>query len=93
MLSSRELHVLISDIGMPGRDGYVLIDAIRRHADPQVHGIRAIAVTSYAGDHYRARAIDGGYDEYVAKPLDPARFVATIAQLIGHPGRAHGRAR
>ncbi|WP_438011166.1 hybrid sensor histidine kinase/response regulator [Sorangium sp. So ce321] len=90
LLSSRELHVLISDIGMPGRDGYVLIDAIRRHADPRVHGIRAVAVTSYAGDHYRARAIDGGYDEYVAKPLDPGRFAAKIARLIGHPGRGHG---
>ncbi|XXX81837.1 ATP-binding protein [Sorangium sp. So ce134] len=87
-LSSRAFDVMISDIGMPGRDGYVLIDAIRGHVDPKVRSIRAIAVTSYAGEHYRVRAIKGGYDEYLAKPLDPDRLVATIAQLIGRPARS-----
>ncbi|WP_437321145.1 ATP-binding protein [Sorangium sp. So ce385] len=87
-LSSRAFDVMISDIGMPGRDGYVLIDTLRSHVDPQVRSIRAIAVTSYAGEHYRRRAIEGGYDEYIAKPLEPGRFVATVAQLVGRPSRS-----
>ncbi|WP_437947990.1 ATP-binding protein [Sorangium sp. So ce296] len=87
-LSSRAFDVMISDIGMPGRDGYVLIDTVRRHVDPKVRSIHAIAVTSYAGEHYRRRAIEGGYDEYIAKPLEPGRFVATVAQLVGRPSRS-----
>ncbi|WP_234024027.1 hybrid sensor histidine kinase/response regulator [Sorangium cellulosum] len=90
-LASERFDVLISDIGMPGQDGYVLMDAVRGHTDPRVRGIRAVAVTSYAGDSYRARAIDGGFDEYVAKPLEPARFTSAIAELVARPAR-DGRA-
>ncbi|WP_437682661.1 ATP-binding protein [Sorangium sp. So ce131] len=90
-LASERFDVLISDIGMPERDGYVLMDAVRGHTDPRVRSIRAIAVTSYAGDSHRARAIDGGFDEYVAKPLEPARFASTIAELVARPAR-DGRA-
>ena len=73
----------------PDRDGYGMIHAIRTHPSADVRAIRAIAVTSYAGDHYRARAISAGYDEYIAKPVEPARLTQVVSDLIRRHPRAH----
>jgi signal transduction histidine kinase/ActR/RegA family two-component response regulator len=85
VLSSERFDVLVGDIGMPDRDGYALIDAIRSHPDRHVREMRAIAVTSYAGDHYRARAISAGYDEYISKPVEPGRLAEVVADLVRQP--------
>jgi signal transduction histidine kinase/ActR/RegA family two-component response regulator len=87
LLSSGSFNVLVGDIGLPDRDGYGMIEAIRTHPSAKVRAIRAIAVTSYAGDHYRARAIGAGYDEYIAKPVEPARLTQVVADLIRKPQR------
>jgi signal transduction histidine kinase/ActR/RegA family two-component response regulator len=89
VLETEPIDVLIADIGMPDRDGYALIEAVRRHADAAARNIRAIAVTSYAGDAYRDRAMSAGYDGYVAKPVDPARLALLVADLLAaKPSRA-----
>jgi signal transduction histidine kinase/CheY-like chemotaxis protein len=86
--SPDRLDMLIADIGMPGRDGYALIEAVRRDPDASIRGISAIAVTSYAGDSYRDRARACGYDDYVAKPVDPNQLVGLVADLLRRKARA-----
>ena len=76
--------LLVSDIGMRGEDGYTLIRDVRRRLDA-VRTVPAIALTAYAGDEDRRRALREGYDVHVAKPIDPEELVE-IAVRLG-PGR------
>ncbi len=76
--------VLISDIGMPEVDGYTLIQQIRALAPEKGGNIPAIALTAYAREDDRDRAIEWGYQCHIPKPLDPDRLVEAIVELI-HP--------
>jgi PAS domain S-box-containing protein len=73
--------VLIADIEMPDEDGYSLIRKIR--ACPWDHGglTPAIALTAYAGDANRKRALDAGYQKHMTKPADPNELARTILRL------------
>ena len=73
--------LLVSDIGLPGDDGYVLIQKLRRQEAAGGRSIPALAVTAYARAEDRTRALSAGYQLHVAKPLEPADFVAAIASL------------
>jgi signal transduction histidine kinase len=68
----RERHpdVVLCDIGLPGMDGYEVARAIR--AEPDLAGIRLVAVSGYAQPEDRDRASRAGFDAHVAKPADPA---------------------
>jgi PAS domain S-box-containing protein len=79
--------VLVSDIGMPGEDGYVLMQKVRAlgHHNP-VSGVPAIALTAYARSEDRRRALASGFQMHVSKPIEPCRLVAAIAQLAGRGG-------
>ena len=73
--------VLISDIGMPGKDGIDLITSVRA-MDPECGGrIPAIALTAYARTEDRARVLEAGFQRHVAKPVEPSILAATIADL------------
>jgi len=74
--------VLISDIGMPEVDGYTLIQQIRALAPEKGGNIPAIALTAYAREDDRDRAIEWGYQCHIPKPLDPDRLVDAIVELI-----------
>ena len=87
-LHSDRFDVLIADIGIPGRDGYALIETVRRDPQASIRGICSIAVTSYAGDSYRDRARSSGYDDYVAKPVDPCRLADLVAEVMRRKARA-----
>jgi PAS domain S-box-containing protein len=71
--------VLLADLGMPIEDGFSLITAIRNHQSPHVRGVRAIAVTAYAGDDALRRALAAGFDGYIRKPIDFDRLVSYIS--------------
>ena len=73
--------VLLSDIGMPGMDGYALIRELRER--PQARDIPAAALTAYAHADDRGQAIAAGYQRHVAKPVEPAELVAVVASLAG----------
>jgi CheY-like chemotaxis protein/two-component sensor histidine kinase len=73
--------VLLSDIGMPGMDGYALIRELRER--PAARGIPAAALTAYAHADDRGQAIAAGYQLHVAKPVEPAELVAVVASLAG----------
>ena len=81
-LAVRRPDVLVSDIAMPGEDGYSLIRSIRQ-ADEAAGRTRlpCIAVTAYARDDDRARALAAGYDRHLTKPLDPEALLEAIAEL------------
>jgi PAS domain S-box-containing protein len=70
-------RVVVSDISMPGQDGYELAAALRRAGD----GPQIIALTGYAADSDRRQASESGFDAHVAKPVDVDELVAVIAGL------------
>ena len=72
--------ILISDIGMPGKDGYMMIKELRS-LDIL---LPAIALTAFARSEDRTRALNSGFQGHVAKPVEPAELLATISSLVGH---------
>jgi signal transduction histidine kinase len=84
-LFERRPHVLIADLGMPGMDGYALIEQVRA-LDPDFGGqTPAVAVTAYASAQDRLRALQAGYQNHVAKPVEPEELAIVIASLTGRP--------
>lgn len=71
--------VLISDIAMPGEDGYQLIEKVLAlQVQP---GIPAIAITAYAKEEDKQRALAAGYQRYLSKPVELGEFISTVAEL------------
>ena len=85
--------LLSADIGMPDQDGYSLIQAIRQESARCGGAIPAVAVSGYAGIADRQRALTAGFDGHIAKPVDPAALIGTIADLLakGRVKRAGAR--
>jgi CheY-like chemotaxis protein/two-component sensor histidine kinase len=73
--------VLVSDIGLPDVDGYELMNRIRSGSPGEGSMIPAIALTAYARPEDRARALRSGYQTHLAKPVEPAELVMTIASF------------
>ncbi|HMA29741.1 MAG TPA: response regulator, partial [Thermoanaerobaculia bacterium] len=73
--------VLISDIGMPGGDGYELLTRVRGLLPESGGAIPAIALTAYARPDDRRKALEAGFNAHVPKPVDPASLVATVHAL------------
>lgn len=71
--------VLISDIAMPDEDGYQLIKRVL--ALKVVPAIPSIAITAYAKEEDKARALAAGYQRYLSKPLELGEFISTVAEL------------
>jgi CheY-like chemotaxis protein len=87
-LSERERpDILISDIGMPGMDGYELLRRMRASADPKAGRIPAVALTAFARSEDRTRALLAGFLVHVSKPVQPSELVATVASITGRTGR------
>ena len=74
--------LLISDIGMPGEDGYELIRRLRKLPVKEGGRIPAIALTAYARVEDRMSALRAGYQMHVPKPVDLAELVAVAASLV-----------
>src|SRR6266850_488529 len=75
--------IIVADIGMPGEDGYSLIRKIRDRPLDRSGLTPAIALTAYAGDGNRQRALDAGYQKHISKPAEPEELALTIASLAG----------
>jgi signal transduction histidine kinase/ActR/RegA family two-component response regulator len=79
--------VIISDIGMPEQDGYDLIRSIRE-MEKQLGGTTpAVALTAFARSADRTRAMLAGYQMHLAKPVEPAELIATVASVSRMMGR------
>ena len=83
LLSDQSPDVLISDIGMPGIDGYEFLRRVRLHDDEQLSRVPAVALTAFARSEDRTRALRAGFLAHVAKPVEPAELIATIAAVTG----------
>jgi len=77
-----EPDMLISDIGMPGEDGYELIRRVRALDNGQ-ETLPAIALTAYARAEDRARAFESGFQLHLAKPVEPTELIAGVKRLAG----------
>jgi len=83
--------VLLSDIAMPGVDGYTLLG--RARARLRGREIPAAALTAYAASEDRSRALAAGFRAHLAKPVDPAELVAVVADLAHVTPEGSDRAR
>jgi signal transduction histidine kinase len=82
-LDRETFHVLLSDIGLPGEDGYSMIRKVRARGAERGGNLPAAALTAYARTEDRVRALSAGFQMHLSKPIDPAELVATIAALAG----------
>jgi PAS domain S-box-containing protein len=82
-LDRERFDVLVSDIGLPGEDGYELMREVRSRPADRNGGVAAVAVTAYARAEDRVRALAAGYAAHVAKPVDAAELVAVVAAAAG----------
>jgi CheY-like chemotaxis protein len=72
--------VLVSDIAMPGEDGYALIQKVRSLDHDEEQMIPAVAITAYAKDEDRERALSSGFQVYLPKPVELTELVSVVAR-------------
>lgn len=81
IVTGRWPDIIISDIEMPGEDGYSFIRKIRLQEPPSVH-VPAIALTAYTRSVDRVRALAAGFQTHINKPVEPAELVAAVRSLV-----------
>ena len=74
--------VVLSDIAMPGRDGYAVLSEVRQVETALGRRVPVAAVSACAHAEDRQRAMAAGFDRYLAKPVDPAALAATVKALM-----------
>ncbi|HYQ84562.1 MAG TPA: response regulator, partial [Rubrobacter sp.] len=86
LLEAERPDVLLSDIGMPGMDGYELIRRVRSLAPEAGGRVPAAALTAFARPEDRTRAMLAGYQMHATKPIRPAELITLVASLAGLTG-------
>ncbi|MEH2023319.1 ATP-binding protein [Nostoc sp.] len=86
VLAESEPDILLSDIGMPETDGYMLMRQVKALQAKQTKQIPAIALTAYAGEINQQQALESGFQKHLSKPVEPEELVKAIATLIGKSG-------
>lgn len=81
VLNRRGVDVLLSDIGMPGTDGYGLVRELRKHPSAALRSLPAIAVTAYAGERDHEAALAAGFQAHLPKPIDIDTLRTTVRRL------------
>ncbi|WP_205665167.1 ATP-binding protein [Caldimonas tepidiphila] len=79
--------VLLSDVGMPGRDGFELIRLLRTGRAPRAVSVPAIAITGLARPQDRVNLLRAGFQAHLSKPVEPSEVIALVGALAG-PRRA-----
>lgn len=83
ILLDSKLDILVSDIGMPGMDGYEFLRQVRTLPPENGGQIPAIALTAYAGEFNRQQALTAGFQMHLPKPIEPKTLGDAIAHIIG----------
>lgn len=79
-LRSPRPELIISDIDLPKMDGFELVQRLRR--DPATRSIRAVAVSAFTLAGMQERALDAGFDAFIAKPVAPQAFVEQVERFL-----------
>ena len=74
--------VLVSDIGLPGEDGYALMRRVRSRLPGGGGNVPAVALTAHAREEDRLLALEAGFQRHVPKPPDPTQLVSVVADLL-----------
>jgi CheY-like chemotaxis protein len=83
LITHQPFDVVVSDIGMPGTDGYQFIKMLRAlETKRQSHMTPAVALTAYARPEDRRKILVSGFQSHVAKPVDAAELVAVVASQV-----------
>ena len=81
LVRAEKPDVLLSDVGMPGEDGYALIRRVRALGPENGGLLPSAALTAYAREEDRVKAILAGFQMHLAKPIEPSELIATVAGL------------
>jgi PAS domain S-box-containing protein len=81
LLDERVPDVLLSDIGMPGQDGYALIREVRKLAPERGGQVPAAALTAFTNSETRRQVLVAGFQLYLAKPIEPGALTEAVARL------------
>lgn len=74
-------HVILCDIGMPLEDGYAFISRLRGMEDPAIAQTPTVALTGYASNDDRIRALQAGFNQHLSKPIGPVALVEVVSKL------------
>ena len=78
--------ILVSDIAMPGQDGYALIREVRARRTEEGGAVPAVALTAYGRAEDRMKALSAGFQVHVGKPVEPKQLVNVVASVTGYGG-------
>jgi signal transduction histidine kinase len=81
-LQENQPDVIVSDIGMPDEDGYALMQRLKEWELKSKVRIPAVALTAYASEQDRMRALSAGFRAHLPKPVEPSLLIATIATIV-----------
>jgi signal transduction histidine kinase/ActR/RegA family two-component response regulator len=84
VLQHEHVDVLLTDIAMPGEDGYALVRKVRASATPRLASLPAVALTALAREEDRQRALRAGFQLHLAKPIEALPLVSAVATLGHH---------
>jgi CheY-like chemotaxis protein len=85
--------VIISDIGMREEDGYALIRSVRMSPSEQIKKMPALALSAFASNEERTRALVSGFNAYMTKPVHPSALQEMVLDLVGVSSSARARKR
>lgn len=83
ILSTWQPDLLVSDIGMPVEDGYVMIEKLRALPPEQGGQIPAVALTAFASPVDREKALASGFQRHLSKPVEPVELAKVVARVLG----------
>jgi CheY-like chemotaxis protein len=83
MVGGERPDVIVTDIAMPGADGYWLLGEILGSPDARVRTIPVLAVTAFGREHVRTRTLASGFVDHLEKPVDPEALCVAVARAVG----------
>jgi CheY-like chemotaxis protein len=75
-------ELIVSDIGMPITDGYDFIRELRKQSNSSLRQVPALALTAFAGEKERLRALAAGFDRHMPKPFDGGELLRSLGQMV-----------
>lgn len=79
LIAAERPDLVLMDIQLPGKDGFELLEEIRRSSTPM---LRVVALTAHAMSGDRDRALEAGFDGYITKPIDVRGFPVQVERAL-----------